>query len=86
MTIEQRIEKLERELAEMRRAYDVPFLESLRRTALSGAIDAGVVDAATTSNINQTINAVPATSPDPFHKRVRVTINNTPYFIGLYDI
>lgn len=86
MTPEQRIDRLERIIEAMRWGRDIEFQEQLRRRALQEAILAGVIDQATSSNINQTITAVPAAAPDPFDKRLRVVIDGTPYYIGLYNV
>jgi len=87
MTSDERIRKLEAEVADLRNARDLAFVEALRRRVFQGTVAAGLVDT-TLADLNET-TAVPGGGGDVVHaeaydSRVRVTIDGTDYFIGLY--
>lgn len=68
----------------IRSASDIPFVESIKRKVLSNTIDAGITSA---SLENQTtVDGLDVTAPKPYDQRVRVTIDGTDYYIGLYDV
>jgi hypothetical protein len=82
--IDKKIKEIERQLQELREMRDLKFSENLGRYKLDGVIDAGVVDSGSSLNDStpdgQTVNA-----PKTYNQRVRVIINNNPYYIGLYN-
>lgn len=88
MTTEERISKLEKELEDIRFERDVVHTESLRKRVLQGIMEAGIKDS-TLTDINTT-TTVGSTPSDVAHAsvydfRLRVVIDGTPYYIGLYS-
>lgn len=88
MTTEERLVKLEKQLEDLLLARDVVFTESLRKRLLQNTIFAGITSTSLT-DINETTN-VPGgggnvTHAEAFDKKVRVTIDGTDYWVGLYS-
>lgn len=90
MTTEERLSKLEKEIQDIRLATDVQFTESLRRRVVQDVIFAGISDT-TLLDLNET-TAIPiggggsVLHTEPYDKRLRITVDGTDYFIGLYNV
>lgn len=89
MTVEERLQKLETELENLRLAKDVIQTESLRARVLQDVVQSGVLDTTLTA-LNGT-TSVPAGGGSVLHakqynKRLLVYIDKIPYYIGLYNI
>ncbi|MBL4621026.1 MAG: hypothetical protein JKY89_01370 [Immundisolibacteraceae bacterium] len=88
MTVEERLQKLEKELADMRLAKDVVYTESIRARVLEDAVLSGILDTTMTAlNGSTTVSAFPTTInyAKQFDKRLLVYIDKIPYHIGLYS-
>lgn len=88
MTIEERLTKLEKENEDLRLARDVVFTESLRKRLLQNTIFAGIISTSLT-DINETtivpVGGGNVTHAEAFDKKVRVSIDGTEYWFGLYN-
>jgi hypothetical protein len=86
---DQQLKVLERMIKDIREAKDIPFAESFKRQYLEDIISAGLVDNATSNeNTSTTVSAIPTTvnHPAQYDKRVKVEIDGTEYYIGLYNL
>lgn len=87
-TLETRVAELEKLVEELRQARDIQFVESSRRRIFQDIIQAGVKDS-NVSAVNKTSNivAVPVgiTTANTYNAKVRVRIDGTDYYIGLYN-
>lgn len=87
MTDKERIEKLEKQVEDLKLARDTVFTESLKKRVLQNIIFAGIISTSLT-DINET-TVIPAgggsvTHAEAFDKKVRVEIDGVPYYLGLY--
>lgn len=89
MTTEERIVKLEKELADIRGAKDFAFVESVRKRIFKNIMEAGVTSASL-ADINETTVIGGAggsvTHAEGYDQKVRVTIDGSDYYIGLYNV
>lgn len=84
-----RIDDLEKKVSDIQEARDVSFSESIRKRVLEDIISAGVIDT-TLTDLNET-TSVPSgggnvSHAEPYDRRLRVTIDGTDYYIGLYQV
>ena len=87
--LKERIDELERMVESMRHGMDIETIENIRRRTLQDIVSAGVVDNATTNEIDTTSIGAGGGSVShnvQYDKRVRVTIDGTDYYIGLYTV
>lgn len=81
--------EFEAKLETFRQARDVVFTESLKRRVFEDIIHAGVQDTDTTDiNTTTSIGAGggDVTAATPYDTRLRVQIDGTDYYIGLYEV
>lgn len=84
--VRQQLDKLQKQIDELRQATDVINVESLRKRVFQEIISAGVISTATTSDVNESVPTVPATVAKDYNKKVRVEIDGVPYYLGLYNV
>lgn len=85
--IDRQIEELKRKLEAIRSGQDIENIENMRRRALEGAMIAGVIDNPTANELQSTVIGVGGGTVEhcePYDKRLRVEIDGTAYYIGLY--
>lgn len=86
---DRKIAELERKVEAMRTGQDIEFQETLRRRTFQDLISAGTVDTATTGNILQAVNEGGSATynvADEFDFRLRVEVDGTDYYVGLYSV
>lgn len=87
--LEQKIEQLEKQIADIRLAKDIVYTESVRKQVLDDAVRAGIKDD-DTSDINTTtaVASTPSnvTHATPYDRRLRINIDGADYYIGLYNV
>ena len=86
MTVDERLSKLEKQIEDLRLERDVVHSESLKKRVLQGVINAGIKSAATDTDVNESVVAVPAIVARAFDAKVRVEIDGTAYYIGLQNV
>lgn len=84
----EQLDELKRQIEAMRRGEDLELMENLRRRALQDIVSAGTIDDPDTENESTVIGVGGGTvdHAEEYDKRVRVTIDGTDYYIGLYNV
>lgn len=88
MTLEDEVKQLKKELEDIKLGRDVVFTESLRRRLLQNVVFAGITSTSL-ADINETtvVAAVPGNviHAEAFDKKVKVNIDGSDYWLGLYN-
>lgn len=84
--LKEQVDELKRQVEAMRRGEDIEMSEGIRRRTLQDIVSAGVIDNPTANEIKTTTAGSNVNHNVQYDKRVRVTIDGTDYYIGLYTV